>query len=106
LDHLVIFVDDEVEAPEAINHSESENGMGVTAGPRHSVETPRMKGSGFQGLDPFPFIVEDEVKVPRVDCRLEEPIGVAAAIWSLKSSSRTHRTPTWRTNCRCFKPLL
>ena len=66
LDHLSLFVDDEVEALEVGGHFGGANDMGATMGPRGSVETPRQKGLNFQGPDHFPFTIKDEVKVPKM----------------------------------------
>lgn len=77
-DHLAVFVDDKVKAPEEGDRFGSENDTGTAVGPRYSIETPRRKELGFQGPDPFPFTFEDEVKVPKADCCFGNLIGIVA----------------------------
>lgn len=65
-----------------------------------------MEEVGLMGPGCFAFGVEGEVKATETDCRFDDAIGLTIGHLDLEGlHHKTHKSPTWHTNYRCFEPL-
>jgi hypothetical protein len=79
----------------------------TTEGLHDGVEVARRKGSGFQGPGHLPSLLMMKSRLTKRMVILGVQTASRLTIRSLeKKVPRTHKAPTWRANCQCFKPAL